>query len=311
MQIITRHDAAPQVLSLFSGSIGLTMHTPRSRTADLDLLRVFDTLVRVGSFTAAAKALSRTQSAVSMQIKRLEEQLGVQLVTRGSHKLAATADGLQLLPTARQMLALNDQLFSDADPTTVAGTINIGSVEHYGVRVLPALVAEFCRYHPRIHVAIHTGIAGQMRAELGSRYDMVLGYGQAGSTEGVRLSRTKVVWATAPNSQTHLQRPLPIAVNPEGAVFRRWATNSLDRAGIPWRVAYTSSTGAGVESAVRAGLAVAVFSEITISKRLKILGPRDGMPPLPEAEVWLAVSPFPARPAVELLEAFLIHKLRK
>lgn len=287
------------------------MQTPRSRTVDLDLLRVFDTLVRVGSFTAAAKVLSRTQSAVSMQIKRLEEQLGVQLVTRGSHRLAATAEGLQLLPTARQMLGLNDQLFSDADPSAVAGNVNIGSVEHYGVRILPPLIAEFCRQHPRIHVAISTGIAGHMRTELGTRYDMVLGYGQLGSTEGVRLSRTKVVWATAGNAQVHLQRPLPLALNPEGAVFRRWATNSLDRAGIPWRAAYTSSSGAGVESAARAGLAVAVFSEATISKRLKILSTRDGMPPLPEAEVWLAVTPFPARPAVELLEAFLIHKLRK
>lgn len=287
------------------------LSSPRSRTVDIDLLRVFDTLVRVGSFTSAAKALSRTQSAVSMQIKRLEEQLGIQLVTRGTHKLAPTPDGLQLLPLARQMLGLNEQLFSDADPSAVAGTITIGAIEHYGVRVLPGLVAEFCKLHPRIHVSIQTGIAAQMRAELGAKYDIVLGYGQAGSTEGFRLTKTKVVWATAANTQTHLQRPLPIAVNQDGALFRRWATNALDRAGIPWRVAYTSTSVAGLEAAARAGLAVAVFSETTISKRLKILGTKDGMPALPEAEAWLAVAPFPARPAVELLEAFLIHKLRK
>src|SRR5688500_12666546 len=92
-----------------------TAATPRSHTVDIDLLRVFDTLVKVGSFTTAAKTLSRTQSAVSMQIRRLEEQLGVQLVTRGTRKPAATSEGLQLLPLARQMLGLNDQLFKDVD----------------------------------------------------------------------------------------------------------------------------------------------------------------------------------------------------
>ncbi|MDO9404402.1 MAG: LysR substrate-binding domain-containing protein [Polaromonas sp.] len=286
-------------------------HSPRSRTVDLDLLRVLDTLVQVGSFTLAAKSLSRTQSAVSMQLKRLEEQLGVQLVTRGSHKLAPTSEGLHLLPLARQMLALNDQLFSDADPSALAGTIHIGSIEHYATWVLPPLIADFCRLHPRINVTIQTGVSAQMRSELGTRYDMVLGLGQDGSTEGARLTKTRAVWATAASSQAHLQRPLPLAVNPEGALFRRWATTALDRCGIPWRVAYTSSSVGGLESAVRAGLAVAVFSEETISKRLKILGPRDGMPALPDAAVWLAVLPFPVRPAVELLEAFLIHKLRK
>jgi DNA-binding transcriptional LysR family regulator len=287
------------------------MQTPRSRTADLDLLRVFDALVRLGSFTAAAKALSRTQSAVSMQIKRLEEQMGVQLVTRGARTLTATPEGLQLLPLARQMLALNEQLFDDADPQAVAGNISIGTAEYYGVHVLPALVAEFCRRHPRIHVAIHTGIGWVMRAELGSRFDIVIGHGPVGSTEGARLLETRVVWATGPDPQLHLQRPLPLAVNPEGAVFRRWATSALEHAGIPWRIAYTSTSASGLESAVRAGLAVGVFSEATLSNRLQVLGPGDGLPPLPDAELWLAVPPVAQRPAVELMEAFLIHRLRR
>ncbi|NML47585.1 LysR family transcriptional regulator [Ramlibacter sp. G-1-2-2] len=284
------------------------MQTPRSRTADLDLLRVFDALVRLGSFTAAAKALSRTQSAVSMQIKRLEEQLGAQLVTRGTRRLAATPAGLQLLPVAREMLALNEQLFSETDPQEVAGTISIGTAEYYGVHVLPALVAEFCRSHPRIHVAIHTGIGWVMRAELGTRFDIVIGHGAVGAAEGTRLHETRVLWATGPDPELHKQRPLPLAVNPEGAVLRRWATAALDQAGIPWRIAYTSTSAAGLESAVRAGLAIGAFTEATLSNRLRALGPEDGMPALPDAELWLAVAP--ARPAVELMEAFLIHKLR-
>ncbi|MDQ0074633.1 DNA-binding transcriptional LysR family regulator [Variovorax boronicumulans] len=285
--------------------------TPRSHTADIDLLRVFDTLVRIGSFTTAAKALSRTQSAVSMQLRRLEDQLGVQLVTRGTRQLAPTPEGLQLLPLVRQMLGLNDQLFHDVGAHEVSGNIRLGSIEHYATRVLPVLVAEFCRQYPRIHVELHHGVSSAMHTELGARYDMVLGIGAVGSGEGLPLSRSKVVWATTTSAATHLQRPLPLAVTPEGSMLRNWATRALDRAGIPWRVAYTSSSATGLEAAVRAGIAVGVFREATISKRLKILGPKEGLPALPESEAWLAVAPLPGRKAVELLEAFLIHKLRK
>ena len=285
--------------------------TPRSHTVDIDLLRVFDTVVRIGSFTTAAKALSRTLSAVSMQLRRLEDQLGVQLVTRGTRKLAPTAEGLQLLPLARQMLGLNDQLFQDVDAHEVSGSIRIGSIEHYATRVLPVLIAEFCRLHPRIHVALHHGVSSVMHAQLGEHYDMVIGVGAVGSGEGLLLSKSKIVWASTASSTSHLQRPLPLALNPEGAMLRNWATHALDRAGIPWRIAYTSTSVSGLEAAVRAGIAVGVFREATISKRLKILGPKEGMPLLPDSEAWLATVPLPGRKAVELLEAFLIHKLRK
>ncbi|SFQ54586.1 DNA-binding transcriptional regulator, LysR family [Variovorax sp. OK605] len=292
-----------------------TPATPRSHTVDIDLLRVFDTVVRIGSFTTAAKALSRTQSAVSMQLRRLEEQLGVQLVARGTRQLAPTPEGLQLLPLARQMLGLNDQLFHDVDKAVdkaeVSGSIRIGSIEHYATRVLPVLIAEFCRQHPRIHVELHHGVSSVMHAELGARYDMVIGVGAVGSGEGLRLTKSRIVWASTAASATHLQRPLPLALNPEGAMLRDWATHALDRAGIPWRIAYTSTSVTGLEAAVRAGIAVGVFREATISKRLKILGAKEGMPSLPDSEVWLATVPLPGRKAVELLEAFLIHKLRK
>jgi DNA-binding transcriptional LysR family regulator len=317
MFVITFHDGyepkAPVKLpaAMPARSVRPANATPRSHTVDIDLLRVFDTLVRIGSFTTAAKALSRTQSAVSMQLRRLEDQLGVQLVTRGSRQLAPTPEGLHLLPLARQMLGLNDQLFQDADAQEVSGNIRLGAIEHYATRVLPALIAEFCRQYPHIHVELHHGVSSVMHLELGSRYDMVVGIGPIGSGEGLQLSKSKVVWAAAPSASPHLQRPLPLAVTPEGSMLRNWATHALDRAGIPWRVAYTSSSATGLEAAVRAGIAVGVFREATISKRLKILGAKDGMPTLPEAETWLAAVPLPGRKAVELLEAFLIHKLRR
>lgn len=282
---------------------------PRRRIADVELLRVFDTLIRVGSFTTAATTLSRTQSAVSMQMRRLEEQLGVQLVKRSTRKLQLTPDGQQLLPIARQMLGLNDQLFKEAEVQEISGSIRIGAIEYYATRVLPQLVAEFCRSHPRVYVELLHGVSSQMRSELGSRFDLVIGIGPVGSSEGVPLSRSRVVWASSAKLPTHLQRPLPLAVHPEGTILREWATKALDRAGISWRIAYTSTTNAGLEAAVRAGLAVGVFRDATISKRLRILGSKEGLPAIPSCEAWLATVPKPNRKAVELLEAFLLQKL--
>lgn len=282
---------------------------PVRKVADVELLRVFDTLIRVGSFTAAASMLSRTQSAVSMQMKRLEEQLGVELVKRSTRKLVLTQDGQQLLPIARQMLGLNDQLFKEAETQEISGSIRIGAIEHYATRVLPQLVAEFCRIHPRVHVELLHGVSSQMRSELGARFDLVIGIGHVGSSEGSPLLRSRVVFASSAKLSPHLQRPLPLAVHPEGTILREWATQSLDRAGISWRIAYSSTTNTGLEAAVRAGLAVGVFRDATISKRLRILGSKEGLPSIPSCEAWLATVPNPDRKAVVLLEAFLLHKL--
>ena len=190
------------------------------------LIGTFLSVAQNESFRKAAEETNRSLPAVSMQVKQLEEQLGVQLVERGSRKLVPTAEGLQLLPLARQMLRLNDQLFRDVDAQEVSGSVRLGSIEHYATRVLPALIAEFCRLHPRIHVELQHGVSSLMHAELGARYDMVIGIGPVGSGEGLPLSKSRIVWAAAPGSSTHLQRPLPLALNPEGAMPARTAASS-------------------------------------------------------------------------------------
>ena len=173
---------------------------PANRLLDLDLLRTFLAVVHTGSLTAAAKALHRTQSATSMQMQRLEEQLGCTLLYRQRAGASPTADGAWLLARAQQLLALNDEVFAERKLARVAGLVRIGSVEHYATVVLPALLAQFCRKYPDVQFDLQIGIPASMRPRLGLDYDLVIGMGPQGAAvnSGVPgttvLARSDTVW---------------------------------------------------------------------------------------------------------------------
>ncbi|MFP3605881.1 LysR substrate-binding domain-containing protein [Paraburkholderia sp. SIMBA_053] len=280
-----------------------------NRVLDLDALRAFVLVVETGRFSMAANALSRTQSTISMQIRRLEEQLACTLLYRKQTGAVPTAEGSELMTAASEMLALNDQVFDAVKQTTVAGRVRIGAIEHYAVAVLPALVARFCRIYPEVLVEIHTGAAGVMRTQLRTEYDLVVGISEAGSAPGTLLSRSRVVWAVSRQVDVHRQSPLPLALGVEGGLLRAWGTRALDNAGIPWRMAYCSSSVAALEASVKAGLAVGIFNEHTINKRLRVLGAKDGLPPLPRVDVWLLQADMQRTRAVTLLHDFLISAI--
>ena len=284
--------------------------TLTNRVLDLDLLRVYILVVETGSFSVAAHALSRTQSAVSMQIRRLEEQLGCTLLYRKKTGAKPTAEGSSLLQVALEMLALNDQVFDAIEPTTVAGRVRIGAIEHYATSVLPQLVARFCKMNPDVLVEIHAGIPSFMQAHLRTDYDIVIGMGKAGSGTGTILATSRVVWAVSRKAEPHKHSPLPLATGVEETLFRAWGISALDAAGILWRTAYCSSSVGALEASVKAGLAVGIFNENTINKRLRILGGKDGLPPLPRVDVWIVQADSPRSRAVSLLHDFVIDELK-
>lgn len=287
-----------------------------SRLLDLDLLRTFVSVLHTGSFTAAARALHQTQSATSMQIQRLEEQLGCTLLNRLREGASPTAEGLWLLPSAQRMLALNDDILAERKLVRVAGLVRIGAVEHYATSVLPTLLAQFCRRYPEVQFDLQIGIPATMRPRLGVDYDLVIGMGPQGiaANGGVPgttvLASSSAVWVCSPKDESWRQRPLPLALQPEGSGVRAWAITALDGAGIPWRQACCCGSMASLETAVRAGLGVGVFIAQTISDRLRILGPDDGFPMLPRAEVWIAKADGAAPHATRLLHDFLVEEIR-
>jgi DNA-binding transcriptional LysR family regulator len=254
---------------------------------DPELLRAFVAVADHRSFTRAAAALNRTQSAVSMQIKRLEDRLGVELFARTKANVDLSAAGEGLLGYARRILALNEEAVGRLAERKVEGLVRLGVMEDYGVHVVPPLLASFLAGYPRIHVEMETGLTSFMPAGLGETYDLVIAMHPQGRGEGEFLCREQAVWATSPLQTVERQEPMPVALFPQGCLFRKWAIEALDAARRPWRMAFISHSVAAVEAVAAQGLAVTVMKSSTFPPKLRALSGRDGMPPLPAADICL------------------------
>jgi DNA-binding transcriptional LysR family regulator len=250
-------------------------------------LRAFVAVADHRSFTRAAVTLNRTQSAVSMQIKRLEDRIGVELFARTKANVDLSAAGEGLLGYARRILALNEEAVGRLAERKVEGVVRLGVMDDYGVHVVPPLLASFLAGYPRIHVEMETGLTSFMPAKLGKTYDLVIAMHPEGSREGEFLRREQAVWATSTSVAVEHQEPLPVALYPQGCLFRKWAIEALDAARRPWRLAFVSHSLAAVEAIAAQGLAVTVVKTGTFPPRLRPLSDRNGMPRLPAADICL------------------------
>ena len=258
----------------------------RGRLLDIDLLHVFVTVVLCGSVTSAAQVLHRTQAAVSMQIKRLEEIARVQLLTRSSRGMELTAKGRALFIYAQKMLMLNEEAMLALHAEVVAGPVRIGTYHHFAAEILPAILMDFSQLYPDVWVEVHVGLLTSLPGRLGTEFDLIVGVDEHVPDGSTLLRNEAVSWYGAIDHETHLRDPLPIAVLPEGSLFRKWAIESLSRYGRAWRIAQVCTSAAVIESTVAAGLAVAVFKEGTVNSSLiRPLGEADGFPVLPSVNV--------------------------
>jgi len=254
---------------------------------DPDLLRAFVAVADHRSFTRAAAMLNRTQSAVSMQIKRLEDRLGAELFQRTKANVDLSAAGEGLLGYARQILALNEEAVGRLAERKVEGVVRLGVMDDYGTCVVPQLLASFLAGYPRIHVEMETGLTASMPARLGEAYDLVIAMHPQGRGDGEFLRREQAVWATSASHTVEAQEPLPVALYPQGCLFRKWAIEALDGAKRPWRLAFVSHSLAAVEAVAAQGLAVTVVKAGTFPPRLRPLSDQDGLPGLPAADICL------------------------
>ena len=278
----------------------------RGRLLDIDLLHVFVTVVLCGSVTSAAQVLNRTQAAVSMQIKRLEEIARAQLLTRSSRGTEVTAKGHTLFLYARKMLTLNEEAMLSLHTEAVAGPVRIGTYHHFAAEILPAILTKFARIFPDVWIEVHVGLLTSLSGRLGTEFDLVVGVDDHVPEGGTVLRNEAVGWYGAIDHEAHLRDPLPIAVLPEGSLFRRWAIESLSRCRRNWRIAQVCTSAAVIESAVAAGLAVAVFKEGTItSSSIQALGEADGFPVLPSVNVTIQSSPGNLSNAAKKLRDFI------
>ena len=259
----------------------------RSPTLDPDLLHAFLAVADHRSFTRAAVALNRTQSAVSMQVRRLEEQLDAELFHRTRSNVDLSAAGERLLGYARRILSLNEEAVGRVREHRVEGRVRLGVMDDYGTLIVPPLLASFIANYPLIDVEMETGLTSSMTDRLGKTYNIVIAMHPEGHSEGELLRREQAVWAASAEHRVEELDPLPVALYPQGCLFRKWAIEALDAAKRPWRMAFISHSISAVEAVVAQGLAVTVVKSSTFPSKLRALSDHDGMPRLPSADICL------------------------
>ncbi|MGF9759929.1 LysR substrate-binding domain-containing protein [Microvirga sp. 0TCS3.31] len=279
---------------------------------DFDLLRTFVTVAETGNLTRAGERLLLSQPTVSLQMKRLEEQLGRPLMERTPRSLSLTSEGETLLSYARRILALADEAVARLVEPTMQGLVRLGTPEDFATTHLSGVLARFAEAHPNVALEVTTDLTLNLieRFKEGE-FDLVLIKREPmGPTEGVRVWREPLVWASTRPDPFERGGPLPLVVSPHPCVYRKRATEALDRAGRPWRIAYTSTSLAGAQAAVRAGLGLTVLPKEMVPEDFFIIDTAAGAPDLSDTEIALMRVPSLSIPA-ERLAAHMVRSLER
>jgi DNA-binding transcriptional LysR family regulator len=273
------------------------------------LLRSFVAIADAGSLTRAGERLRLSQPAVSLQIKRLEALLGCRLVERTPRLLRLTGAGETLLVYARQILALAEEAVARVTEAPVAGLVRLGTPEDFATTHLSGVLAAFARGHPQVALEVTTDLTLNLIDRFRSgEFDLVLLKREPmGPSEGVRVWREPLVWASAEPTMTGAA-DLPLILSPHPCVYRRRATRALDAAGRRWRVVYTSTSLAGAQAAVRAGLGLTVLPRDMVPADFVVLTAADGLPDLADTEIALMTA-LPGSPIAERLAQHIVRSL--
>jgi DNA-binding transcriptional LysR family regulator len=251
---------------------------------DIDLLRTFLAIAETRSFSKAAERVFRTPSAVSMQVKKLEDLLGVSVFTRDSRSVALTAEGELLVGYARRILALSNEMMARFVMPDVQGTVRLGAADDHGERLLPQVLTRFAETHPNVAVDVVIENSDQLlpRYDRGD-LDVVIFTARPQSAlpaDGVVLIEEQLVWAGLKGGCAWEREPLPVSMWEEGCSWRANAVEALGEMGRNFRIAYMSAHTAGQRAALMSDLAIAPLPASCVRPPLICLGKKQGLPPL-------------------------------
>ncbi|MEP3244849.1 MAG: LysR substrate-binding domain-containing protein [Sneathiella sp.] len=275
------------------------------KNIDTDLLRTLITIDDQGGFIKAGNRLGRSQSAVSMQMKRLEEICETSIFTKVGRQMKLTPNGEKLLSYAKKLVILHDQALDSLTESDIEGVARLGVMGDYATNVLPEIISEFIDKYPNIQVEITTGFTVDLITQLGQTFDLVLATQKIGTQSGEVLKEETTHWAYSANRELPSLDKLPLALLPSGNMFREWALRSLDEASIGWRILYTSTSIAAVEAAAEAGIALTVVKQGSKRLGLRLLDDEQGLPRLPGTEIALHTAPGHMSVATRLLQEHL------
>jgi DNA-binding transcriptional LysR family regulator len=278
------------------------------RNLDIELLRTFVAVIEGESFAAAAEAISRTQSAVTQQMQRLEAQVGKTLFRRQGRGKQLTEDGHKLLGFARRLLAINEEAIFSMSNAPDTGEIRLGAPHDITENILPNVLAQCASRFPGLRISIQVGRSPfLMQALKRGELDLTIAALDAPEVEYITLRTSPIVWMCASTYRLEPGKPLQLIMADKLSFFRRAAIRALDDRQIPWRLAYTSSTLAGVRAALKAGLGVTARSVEMLSSDMRVLGEAEGLPRLPDVSFRLFLASHQATPLARRVFDSLEH----
>ena len=262
------------------------------RTLELSLLRTFVMLVEERSVTKVARRLHRTQPAITLQMKRLEEAAGRRIFETDLRKLQLTRHGEMLLPYARTMLQMHDEARLRLVSEGIEGRVTLGCPDLYAAFLLPETLASFRETYPGVEVTVRCSLSRQLAQDIEQGVvDIALATRMPGVSPKIgsikRLRSEALVWLGAEGGNAHRETPLPLAMLPEGNLYRDHALMALNEAGRHWRVACVSESIGGLQAMALADAAVVVLAESVKSAGLRRLDTGDGLPPLKDVDLML------------------------
>ena len=273
---------------------------------DTDVLRTFVAIADQGGFTKAGELVNRTQSAVSMQIKRLEEDvLKRQLFERDGRQVRLTAEGQVLLGYARRILKLHSEVFNTLREPHMVGMVRIGVPDDYVMRFLPGILSHFAQFYPLVKIEVNCESSTQLlqRHDL----DLTIVTRKPGNELGQLLRQERLVWAEAQCSANHEQTPLPLAMDGIDCFCTQWACNALDARGRDYRLAYNCPSLSTIMAVVNAGLAMTAQLESLIPQDWRILGEAEDLPQLPLLNIMLVRNLSKPSPITECLAEHIVE----
>ncbi len=278
---------------------------------ETDVLRTFLSIAETGSFSAASIAIGRTPSAVSMQMKKLEQQLSRDLFVREGRGVVLSSDGEEMVSYARRILRINEEAVAHFTQPHLEGAVRIGTPDDFATRFLPIALAKFARTYPRVQVEVVCDLSVNLIPLLDrGKLEMTL-VSQTGTlthaTRGIPVWREPLVWAEHEIGRAASVRPLPLALSPRRCAWRASALRALDEADIEYRIAYTSTHHAAQQAAIVADLALAPMPQSLIEPPLKFVEAEEGLPTLEDYEVRLLRASRQKDPVLDTLADHIVQ----
>jgi DNA-binding transcriptional LysR family regulator len=275
---------------------------------DLDLLRSFVSVVDTGGFTRAGERVHRTQSTVSQQVRRLEQNLGHPLLHRNGKQATPTEQGERLVSYARRILALEQEARDVVARPGSEGVLRLGMPEDFAAYRLTELLSDFARARPGLRLDVRCGLSVQSRRAVErGELDLALFKRDAGESGGIAAWPERLHWITSRKHPVEFRRdPLPLVMSDQGCLYRERMIRAAEVAGRAWHMAYTSPSLVGIQAAVSVGMGVSILPEVAILPEHRVLKAKDGFPAITNTEVALVAAPN-ASPATLRLAEMLRH----